>query len=231
MAKIILVVNMHPSETAFAVPLAHYLKANLKKRGYEVEIVGVPPKKTILYHLQSAVKGGGEVTEHGWDFLSVNFVKDLAIENPKSYVFDLHCSEDYKMEVENTKPKKIKVANRSVIPYTAKGIAIKFGVYGPANLAIVEAPAIFKQSPDKLRLPKDKKWFGFSQIYNKWFLSDVDLSSTRKAGYLSDTIVRKIAHRIDNLVQTREGRYRKINPRLRIVRAKRRIKRRKRFRI
>ncbi|MEW6295104.1 MAG: hypothetical protein AB1467_02275 [Candidatus Diapherotrites archaeon] len=240
MAKIILVVNVHPSETAFTVPLATYLKSNLKRRGHEVEIIGVPPKKTILYQVQEAAKAGTKIPYHSMFEPSDEFIVKLASQNPKSYIFDIHCGPHYYLNRNNKKIKRVSAGlldpNSPGYPplnRDKKNIEITPYSFYPPNYFCVEAIAVFKEAPEKLKaLLKSIKCQGL--IFKDpelWFGKIVDLKTTRKAGYLSDTIVRKVAHQIDSLVQTREGRYRKINLRLRRLRDKRKIKRQKKFRI
>ncbi|MBU2476175.1 hypothetical protein KKG83_01760 [Candidatus Micrarchaeota archaeon] len=182
MAKIILVWNTHPTESAATLPVARLLKTDLEKRGHKVSIQKVPFIKTL--------HGSSNQTES-------NVAQTFSKQYPESFVIDLHAGPDDKLVLPHRrgKPKKLRTEYTSTFfsDFTKNAPALARS----DNLYFLELPAKFTESRGIFK----RKSQNVKDSIKHRFERQADLKQTKASNYFTERVIRKIGHKIDDAIK------------------------------
>jgi len=222
MAKIVLCWNWHVNESPVTGSLAKLLKPLLESRGHEVVIKKVPFRDS--FHGMHKEDSMISLSTEGTSGKHEQFFNKIERENPDSIILDLHTTalknmlialkqadEGFFRKVSRWKARTLD--SRPQLFDTIPPILI-FPSGTGARCLTVEIPFEHRAISKPLRslgkkTIKSSKKSGETSIVNRYFTDQADLKKTKAANFLSPTVVRKLAHLIDDTVNTEAGVYRR----------------------
>ena len=211
--RVILVWNAHINESPVTFQMARLLKAELEKRGIAARIVKTPYKKSQSFEFRQNRKPG---LDEWFKQPNKEFPHNLAIENSKSLVIDVHCSpiETFRVAfrgeqlgVKTLQPSKhwkakiMELAPTSLTPLTLSHIQ--------DNEYFIEFPAIMKEAPNALQALKPKPTGKNQPRGARYFERIADLNATKAAQMFTPLVVKKLAHLVEAEAKMRAGIFKK----------------------
>ncbi len=207
MAKILLVWNTHPNESAVTQELARLLKPLLEARGFEVEIAKIPEDLTIhfVFAQESKYKKPNILP----------FLLKKKEESQAQFIIDLHTTPDSPYNIR--RPKFISARSRNIMPTLIEPfdapILLEYLGNSNSNLSglySLEFPAKYtkarKNWRDAFEIVLEKSRSDSATLDSRvkhYFYLETDLRATKNAGYLSQRVLAKTTHLIDTEVKTR----------------------------
>jgi len=229
MAKIFLV-PYHPNEREVADYLAEKLRADLSKRGHQVEIMPVPERINMFGLAKKAQERGAKILKdkstHEFDLHPLErpptaFVKGLQRKNPNSFIVEVHTTPFDQTSVFHhpiRKTSKLKVRKLGVGPEMGnKGLRIAdlhswISLWPElsrpnSHLISVELRTAYKPTPPEIRALANT----LHRIDQKsrYFQHQADLKVTLGLNYLTPRIIQRIGHAINTEVRTTTGEFHK----------------------
>jgi hypothetical protein len=233
--RIVLVVNVHPNETPITKHLAKLLKPALENQGNIVDIVTVPKERNLFEQLanMNLTKITFKQLQRAWH-RSLDWLQGEKSKNKDAVFIELHSTLDEKMfnyakQSDRTKnPSKISTWKAKLVPTRTISDDPLSGNVIQAPLTVrkigkrhfeVEITAKYKESSqnhqkmlaaidEHLIDQKTGQKMKLPQKVRNYFVRDADLLSSKRANYLHELVIRKIADVVNKSVKMDLGIFR-----------------------
>ena len=209
--QLVIIAGEHRNEKS-AYVLAHLVTGCLRSRGYSVILEENPETRTLMEMVLDCYTQGkrlkkAEITK--WLYLDEDFFDKylpLPVFNfhnqEVNFMDSYHDEEDWKHSFNSFTsafPTLQKIDPLKSNPLAAK---VNFLNEGSSNSFLLEIYAYFHPTiPEEYKAQLRKVLHSKTKEHCGWYLHDVDLNATRKAGLLSEEMVQVLATGIEYLVK------------------------------